>query len=874
MKQLLITLLVFNSFLLTAQFDFEKSVLLTASQNTSPHAITLHWDDDPNANSYTITRKSINQNIWFDNLGTLDGSANSFTDSTAQIGQAYEYRVIRQANGYTGFGYIYSGFEVEHSSDRGILLLVVDDSIADDLQTEIQRYISDARGDGWQVKDIYVDRNASSANIRAIIQSRYYEDPARTNCAFLLGHVPVPYSGQLAPDGHPDHIGAWSADAYYADLNGNWTDQTVNTTAASRPENDNIIGDGKWDQSSIPSPVELQIGRVDFAKLPAFADSEVELLRKYLNKNHAFRHKFFDVQRKGIVENNFSSFSEGFGQNGWKNFVPMFGRDMVTYQDYRSTLQNEDFLFSYGCGGGSYTSASGIITTNQFATDSLRSVFTILFGSYFGDWDSNNNLLRAALASGTTLTNCWAGRPNWMLHPMALGSHIGLSAQISMDNSSTYSGGSGAHGVHIALMGDPTLRLHSVSPPSDVDLTEMVGNVLIEWKPSNDPVLGYNIYRKSLDEGIYQKINNALISTNNFVDSCHISGDHLEYLVKAVLLESSASGTYYNESQGIGGDILILEDQSVGSYFVYDVDFELLNFDSDEEPNALMYNWDFGDGNSSNEQDPSYAYDSAGVYTVCLTVSSACFSETFCETIEVLSSIPRVEAQINHVICFGEASGSINIDLFDGKPPFEYAWSNGNVTEDVQGLIAGTYNLTIKNGNDVESVFGPYEVEEPDSLYTDLVINNASSGTADGFAAATATGGIPPYTYEWSNGTVGDSLLHVGSGPYTLITIDQNDCRDTIDFFIDEVTNIVPIGDDFVQIYPNPIQSNLYIRNDDKLDLHWSLYTSSGQFFHKQGFSQDKLIKISCTEMNSGLYFVVLRSRNHKQTIPILVQRE
>ena len=55
------------------------------------------------------------------------------------------------------------------------------------------------------------------------------------------------------------------------------------------------------------------------------------------------------------------------------------------------------------------------------AVDSLQSVFTFLFGSYFGDWDSPDNFLRAALASGTILSNAWSGRPLWSMHYMAMG---------------------------------------------------------------------------------------------------------------------------------------------------------------------------------------------------------------------------------------------------------------------------------------------------------------------------------------------------------------------------------------------------------------------------------------------------------------------
>jgi hypothetical protein len=44
-----------------------------------------------------------------------------------------------------------------------------------------------------------------------------------------------------------------AADVYYADLDGTWTDASVNNTSASSPRNHNVRGDGKFDQSKVPS---------------------------------------------------------------------------------------------------------------------------------------------------------------------------------------------------------------------------------------------------------------------------------------------------------------------------------------------------------------------------------------------------------------------------------------------------------------------------------------------------------------------------------------------------------------------------------------------------------------------------------------------
>ena len=127
-----------------------------------------------------------------------------------------------------------------------------------------------------------------------------------------------------AYDGHGDHNGAWPSDTYYGDLNGIWTDNQVDNATPTRNENKNIIGDGKFDQSSIPSDLELEVGRIDFFNLPAFAKTELQLLKDYFAKNHKFRIGLIKAKRQGIVQDNFN-FTEAFGQSGVKNFSAFFG---------------------------------------------------------------------------------------------------------------------------------------------------------------------------------------------------------------------------------------------------------------------------------------------------------------------------------------------------------------------------------------------------------------------------------------------------------------------------------------------------------------------------------------------------------------------
>jgi hypothetical protein len=151
--------------------------------------------------------------------------------------------------------------------------------------------------------------------------------------------VPVPYSGFNNPDGHTDHRGAWPTDTYYADINGAWTDATVNDVTSSNSKNHNIPGDGKYDQDQIPSLVELQVGRIDLSNLPITTKTEEQLLLKYLNKLHRFKTKQIIVQERALIdEGDFTTMTEGFAQNGFINFSGLVGRNNIVVNDYFTQL--------------------------------------------------------------------------------------------------------------------------------------------------------------------------------------------------------------------------------------------------------------------------------------------------------------------------------------------------------------------------------------------------------------------------------------------------------------------------------------------------------------------------------------------------------
>ncbi|HYC70071.1 MAG TPA: glycoside hydrolase family 9 protein [Opitutaceae bacterium] len=562
------------------------AVQVTASVQASPASITLSWTQDTTAipASYTVHRKLAGASSW--GPGTaLPGSATTYTDATVSVGTAYEYQIVKAASGYTGYGYIQAGIAVPLVENRGKLVLVVDNTHAAALTNELTRLEQDLAGDGWTVVRRDVARTDSPAAVKNQIKAVYSADPANVKAVFLFGHVAVPYSGQFNPDGHPDHIGAWPADVYYGDMDGNWTDstvnytQTLNTDAADAARITNKPGDGKFDQTTMPSPVELWVGRVDLANMPgktswnspATFPSETELLRQYLNKDHNFRHKKVNVQRRAIVGDYFGVRSgEAFAASGYRSAAPLVGNDKITnlnvlHNDQKGVwvpaLAAGDYLFAYGCGAGAYRAIAGLGNTGNYndantvemVTKDVKGVFNMLFGSWLGDWDHEDSILRSVLATKSYgLTAVWSGRPHWFMHPMGLGEPIGATAKIAQNNG----GGlyktqrnSNVGNVHVALMGDPTLRLHPVAPPASVGGTVSGASVALTWAASSDSVVGYHVYRATSAGGPFARLTSSLLTTRAFTDLSAPSG--ATYMVRAVKLETSPSGTYYNASQGV-----------------------------------------------------------------------------------------------------------------------------------------------------------------------------------------------------------------------------------------------------------------------------------------------------------------------------------
>ena len=543
------------------------------------NGLKLTWEPETYSGNYRIYKRDLihPNGAWGDPLTTLAGPNGDtlWIDADLQPGQAMEYLMakVNTAGAFEAFGFAYAGNQAFRSAsdsswffgrpERGNILLMIDSSYQVALASEIKELQQSLLARGWFSDILYAGRGESASAVKTRIVNFCNNSPFKPKALYIIGHVPVPYSGYFSssgdrppPDGHVEgvgnHTGAWPADAYYGDLKGSYTDENVTCTTGNQARHHNIPGDGKFDQSVIAGEVELDMGRVDMYQMDYFSKDDTALTRQYLQRSLNW-HKGLtrdNFQNKALIDNNFTGLN--LASSGYHNFAALLPLSSTSDKlDYLSSQKSSSFLWSYGCGAGSYTSCNGIGTSAQFAAqkDSFFNAFTMLAGSYFGDWDIKNNLMRSSLAAGS-LSCFWGGIPKWYVHHMGMGYHIGYGARITQNNVNDYFNGSfngSWKGVFIALMGDPTLEMSPSPMPGALSVQRSFGINTLHWSASNKPVAGYNVYRVDTVGRTWFQLNQEPLTDLQFDDPMLFDAGTL-YAVRSVELIETGSGSHWQVS--------------------------------------------------------------------------------------------------------------------------------------------------------------------------------------------------------------------------------------------------------------------------------------------------------------------------------------
>lgn len=152
-----------------------------------------------------------------------------------------------------------------------------------------------------------------------------------------------------------------------------------------------------------------------------------------------------------------------------------------------------------------------------------------------------------------------------------------------------------------------------------------------------------------------------------------------------------------------------------------------------------------------------------------------------------------------NISCNDATDGTIDLTVTGGTFPYTFAWStvdgsssvNGNTTEDLTALSSGTYTVIVTDSvgdADTLDVILSAPAAVAVSLYSpsyngfNIHCHNGNTGEIN----ATVSGGVAPYTYQWSTGDSVPDIGGLGAGTYELIVIGANGCSDTVSIVLNE----------------------------------------------------------------------------------------
>lgn len=514
--------------------------------DAEPHTdrFRLLWTEaqPPRAGSAEVARRPLETGGAWTILAPSLGAKNFYDDTTATPGTAWEYRVRRRQREILDQGYYAAGSAIPAIDHRGMVLLVTETGLSQDIAPELTRFAADLTGDGWHVslldgpsaRDLAPEAELTEARglrDRLIAQYETRQTDDETVAIILVGDLPLVKSGWVAPDGHAHQPAA--TDLFYADLDGNWP---VNRNTPSLLAPSRLPGNG----------IETMIGRIDFSSLsPKDRAREITYLKDYFERNHAWRHGQWGDLRRAYLGSEPHLIVEGHGLD---NIV---GPDQVTPGGHHDVGEERRWLF--GADFGHHKGA------NYQTLYAAKPVFAFNFGSNKQRIDAANNpMLGMMSAPNQALAVAWGSRPAWRVHGMALGRSIG-DAQLRTANNRAGPDGNPDYmptgpyrlmaPIWLNLLGDPTLHAFPVQPPADVRKERSDAGVVLNWTASSAPGLhGYRVYRAGPD-GHFAPIGPKLITAQRFLDRAPIP--EARYMVRALALKQVHAGSVMMLSQGI-----------------------------------------------------------------------------------------------------------------------------------------------------------------------------------------------------------------------------------------------------------------------------------------------------------------------------------
>lgn len=171
---------------------------------------------------------------------------------------------------------------------------------------------------------------------------------------------------------------------------------------------------------------------------------------------------------------------------------------------------------------------------------------------------------------------------------------------------------------------------------------------------------------------------------------------------------------------------------------------------------------------------------SPGTYIVTVLDANTCGPKTATFTITEPPILAVNLGSQTNILCFGQATGTINVNVVGGTSPYTYAWTSSNgftsSTEDLTALFAGTYNLIVTDALGCAQNLSVTLTQNPEIKVTATTTPIVCYGDNNASINIVVTGGVAPYNIAWSNLGTGTFQNNLSAGDYTITVTDTNNC--------------------------------------------------------------------------------------------------
>jgi hypothetical protein len=171
----------------------------------------------------------------------------------------------------------------------------------------------------------------------------------------------------------------------------------------------------------------------------------------------------------------------------------------------------------------------------------------------------------------------------------------------------------------------------------------------------------------------------------------------------------------------------------------------------------------------------------AGTYTCTITDANSCAQTQTVSLTQPAALVSSVLSQTN-VLCNGGSNGAATVNVTGGTPGYTYNWApSGGTAATESGLSASTYTCTITDANGCTQT-QTVTIAEPTAITVSIVSQSDVTcfGNADGTATISESGGVGPYTYNWTPaGGTAATASGLTAGTYTCTVTDANMCTST-----------------------------------------------------------------------------------------------